>query len=56
MLEVLNFSAVYWESMSVDGFHYDLEPWGVWNDESRKHLGELMAQAAQHTVARLCTV
>lgn len=57
VLETLNFSVATWPDQTIDGFHYDLEPWAnpaMWARPERAHVGELVAQAAQSALGRLC--
>jgi hypothetical protein len=60
LLETLNFSAGYWRSQNnPDGFHYDLEPWANHrlaerNEPEKMHVGEVVSQAAQSMLGRLC--
>ena len=59
ILETLNFSVNHWQEgdMSIDGYHYDNEPWQnqeVWSRPERVHVGELNSQAAQSALGQLC--
>jgi hypothetical protein len=60
ILDTLNFSVGVWLSQTVDGFHYDREPWRppavLDSAPELKHVGELVSQAAQSVLLRLCNL
>jgi hypothetical protein len=58
VLDTFNFSVGIWSSMTTDDFHYDMVPCTppkTWDkDGSKPHVGELVSQAAQSMLNRLC--